>query len=205
MTATQELPRVKWRFRFPIGGFLSGMLGGFGVLIFLQQSAVLYPELMTTIAFVVGGGVLTVLMRNIASRIGVSRLNARLTTLERQMAAAGAAPVDDAAPAYAEPAPVATPAPAPVAAPAVEPEVDDVHDAHEPVADAADPWVATHVVPAKGMSAWSEADKSAPPVTELEPGLELRVLERANGLAHVEAYNGWTAWVDSRSLRRKHG
>ena len=202
MTATQELPRVKWRFRFPIGGFVFGMIGGFGVLIFLQQSAVLYPELSTTIAFVLGGGVLTVLVRNVASRVGVSRLNARLTKLERQMATAGAAPVDTAAaaPVAAAPAPVA--AAPPVAEPVIEEAVEDVH---EPVADPADPWVATHLVPSKGMSAWSEADKSGPPVTQLEAGLELRVLERANGLAHVEAYNGWTAWVDSRSLRRKHG
>lgn len=65
-------------------------------------------------------------------------------------------------------------------------------------------WAATHVVPAKGISAWADPDRSAAPIAQLEGGVELRVLERRDGLAHVEAYNGWQAWVEARSLRRKH-
>ena len=180
MTATQQLPRVKWKPRFPLGGFLSGLVGGLGLFIFLQQAAVILPTMNLAIALVVGGGVFAVLLRNVLARLGVSRLNRLLTEAEQQMAGAPA------------------PAPAPAAA------VAEPVPADEPVAEPGSEWVATHVVPSAGMPAWSEPDRTAPPETQLEGGLELRVLNRANGLAHVEAYNGWTAWVDGRSLRRKH-
>ena len=183
-TQLQQLPRVKWKPKFPIRGFLSGLVGGLGLLLFLQQAAVLLPTQNMTILLVLGGGLFAVLFRNIMARLGVSRMNGRLAAAERQMATAGAAPA-------AAPAPVADPEPL-VAEP--EPEL----------AEAGSEWVATHVVPSAGMPAWAEPDRTAPPETHLEAGLELRVLDRANGLAHVEAYNGWTAWVDGRSLRRKH-
>jgi hypothetical protein len=184
LTATQQLPRVKWKFKFPIRGFLSGALGGFGLLLFLQQAAVAYPTRNLTIALVAGGGLFAVLFRNVAAKLGVSRLNARLTKAEQQLATmAPVVAADPVAEVVAEPEPV-------VAA----------GMAGDAVGEA---WAATHVVPSAGMPAWSEPDKTAPPVTQLEAGLELRVLERANGLAQVEAYNGWVAWVDGRSLRRK--
>jgi hypothetical protein len=189
VATTQQLPRVVWKFRFPIGGFLSGMLGGFGVLLFLQQAAILVPTMAAGIGLIVGGGLVAVLVRNVAAKIGVGRLNAQLTSLERQMDAVASAPVEAPAAPAAPPPPVVE----------EEPAIDD-----DAVVGMEEPWVATHVVPSHGMPAWSAPDKTAPPVTQLEAGLELRVIERANGLAHVEAYNGWTAWVDGRSLRRKH-
>jgi hypothetical protein len=176
VAATQQLPRVTWRFRFPIRGFVSGAVGGFGVLLFLQQASVAYPTRNLTLLLVVGGGLFAVVLRNVAALVGVSRLNGRLTAVERQMASA--------APVVVEPV---------VAEPVVA----------EAEAVPATAWVATHVVPSAGMPAWAEPDRTAPPVSQLEAGLELQVLERANGLAHVAAYNGWTAWVDGRSLRRK--
>ncbi|HUP84375.1 MAG TPA: hypothetical protein VM143_01790 [Acidimicrobiales bacterium] len=192
MTATQ-LPKVRWRFRFPIGAFLSGLLGGFGILLFLQQAAIAYPTRNLSIGLVAGGGLLSLLLRNVAARIGVSRLNGRLARAERSVPDAPVVPASvESAPVTSDPEAVATP-------------VATTIPADEEVSDSGAAWTATHIVPSTGMPAWPEPDKAGPPETQLEAGLELRVLARENGLAQVEAYNGWVAWVDGRSLRRKHG
>jgi hypothetical protein len=62
-------------------------------------------------------------------------------------------------------------------------------------------FVATHVVPASGLSTWPAPDPSIPEGPRLAPGLSVQLLEvTPQGWAHVACENGWTAWVDARRL-----
>lgn len=84
-------------------------------------------------------------------------------------------------------APAATPAnmaPANVAPPAVP----------------APAWLATHAVGTYPLEAREVADPRAPVVVLLAPGTQLRVVETLGAWAHVDAANGWAAWVDGRML-----
>ena len=68
MTNGQELrPRV----RIPVFGMLSGFFGALGVLVLLQQYEVAYPTRTMTIAFLVGGVVLNLVVANVAASTGV--------------------------------------------------------------------------------------------------------------------------------------
>jgi hypothetical protein len=58
----------------------------------------------------------------------------------------------------------------------------------------------THVVPTEGLPAWSGPDGSAPPAANLDPGLDVMVLERRGEWAQIRCSNGWEAWVDGRRL-----
>jgi hypothetical protein len=58
----------------------------------------------------------------------------------------------------------------------------------------------THVVPAEGLPAWAGPDGSGPPAANLDPGLDLMVLESRGEWAHIRCSNGWEAWVDGRRL-----
>jgi hypothetical protein len=58
----------------------------------------------------------------------------------------------------------------------------------------------THVVPTEGLPAWPGPDGSAPPAANLDPGLDVMVLERRGEWAHIRCSNGWEAWVDGRRL-----
>jgi SH3-like domain-containing protein len=72
-----------------------------------------------------------------------------------------------------------------------EPEVDVTWEA------------ATHLVPSDGMPAWAGPDANAEPSTQLAGGTPLVVAERVGEWARVEAENGWTGWVDSRTLQER--
>jgi hypothetical protein len=58
----------------------------------------------------------------------------------------------------------------------------------------------THVVPTEGLPAWAGPDGSAPPAANLDPGLDVMVLERRGEWAQIRCSNGWEAWVDGRRL-----
>lgn len=58
----------------------------------------------------------------------------------------------------------------------------------------------THTVPNGGLEAWAEPEPSLASTAELDPGLQVRVLERNGAWARILCSNGWTAWVDGRSL-----
>jgi hypothetical protein len=58
----------------------------------------------------------------------------------------------------------------------------------------------THVVPTEGLSAWAGPDGSAAPAANLDPGLDVMLLEQQGAWAHVRCSNGWEAWVDARRL-----
>ena len=58
----------------------------------------------------------------------------------------------------------------------------------------------THVVPTEGLPAWAGADGATPPAANLDPGLDVMVLERRGEWAQIRCSNGWVAWVDGRRL-----
>lgn len=58
----------------------------------------------------------------------------------------------------------------------------------------------THAVPAGGLPAWGTPDGSKPPVTTLEAGLDVQVVEERGQWARVSCSNGWEGWVDSGRL-----
>jgi hypothetical protein len=58
----------------------------------------------------------------------------------------------------------------------------------------------THVAPTEGLPAWSEPVGSTAPAANLDPGLDVMLLERRGEWAHIRCSNGWEAWVDGRRL-----
>ncbi len=66
-------------------------------------------------------------------------------------------------------------------------------------------WQATHVVPAAGLSAWTEPNPDQPAATQLAGGVEVAVLEERGSWAKVSAENGWEGWVDGRALEPRDG
>src|SRR5256884_9554542 len=58
----------------------------------------------------------------------------------------------------------------------------------------------THVVPTDGLPAWAGPDGSAAPAANLDPGLDVMLIELRGDWAHVRCSNGWEAWVDGRRL-----
>jgi hypothetical protein len=58
----------------------------------------------------------------------------------------------------------------------------------------------THVVPTEGLPAWAGPDSSVPPAANLDPDLDVMVIETRTDWAHVRCSNGWEAWVDHRRL-----
>ncbi|MDI9941724.1 SH3 domain-containing protein, partial [Rhodococcus sp. IEGM 1351] len=50
------------------------------------------------------------------------------------------------------------------------------------------------------MPAWSAPDPDGAPVARLDPGVELHLLERTGDWAHIICTNGWSAWVDGRTM-----
>jgi hypothetical protein len=58
----------------------------------------------------------------------------------------------------------------------------------------------THVVPGEGLPAWAGPDSSVAPAANLDPGLDVMVIETRTDWAHIRCSNGWEAWVDHRRL-----
>ena len=58
----------------------------------------------------------------------------------------------------------------------------------------------THAVPAEGLPAWAAPDGSAVPAANLDPGLDVMLIESRGDWAYVRCSNGWEAWVDGRRL-----
>ncbi len=58
----------------------------------------------------------------------------------------------------------------------------------------------THVVPTEGLPAWAGPDGSAAPAANLDPGLDVMLIESRGAWAYVRCSNGWEAWVDGRRL-----
>lgn len=62
-------------------------------------------------------------------------------------------------------------------------------------------WAPTHTVPDGGVLAWPAPDPDAQPISRVDPGVPLRVVERKGAWANVIASNGWAGWVDGRALK----
>jgi hypothetical protein len=58
----------------------------------------------------------------------------------------------------------------------------------------------THVVPTEGLPAWAGPDGSGPPAANLDPGLDVMLVESRGEWAYIRCSNGWEAWVDGRRL-----
>lgn len=58
----------------------------------------------------------------------------------------------------------------------------------------------THVVPNEGLPAWAGPDASVAPAANLDPGLDVMVIEIRTDWARIRCSNGWEAWVDHRRL-----
>ena len=58
----------------------------------------------------------------------------------------------------------------------------------------------THVVPTEGLPAWLGPDGSVAPAANLDPGLDVMVIDVHADWAHIRCSNGWEAWVDHRRL-----
>jgi hypothetical protein len=58
----------------------------------------------------------------------------------------------------------------------------------------------THVVPTEGLPAWAGPDGSVAPAANLDPGLDVMVIDVHADWAHIRCSNGWEAWVDHRRL-----
>jgi hypothetical protein len=58
----------------------------------------------------------------------------------------------------------------------------------------------THVVPTEGLPAWAGPDSSVAPAANLDPGLDVMLIETRSEWAHIRCSNGWEAWVDHRQL-----
>ncbi len=71
------------------------------------------------------------------------------------------------------------------------------------VAVSTEVWAPTHRTPAAGAACWPAPDPAVPSLAaRLDPGLEVRLVERRADWAQVECSNGWTAWVDARPLEQ---
>lgn len=65
-----DRPKVrKWQIQIGVLPILSGLLGGLGLLVFLQQAGTVYPTLITTILFLLGGIAVGVILPTIGTRI----------------------------------------------------------------------------------------------------------------------------------------
>src|SRR6266513_2072423 len=78
-----------------------------------------------------------------------------------------------------------------------------IHSARRDKGNGVAEWSPDAVVPASGLPAWSEPDGSAPPATQLQGGVEVRVAERRGDWAKVECWNGWTCWLNGSLLLRR--
>ncbi|MGQ0618007.1 MAG: SH3 domain-containing protein [Acidimicrobiia bacterium] len=58
----------------------------------------------------------------------------------------------------------------------------------------------THVLPEAPLPVWAAPAAGAAPVATADPRLEARVVERTGEWAKVEFANGWSGWVDGRTL-----
>jgi hypothetical protein len=181
-------------FRVPVLGMIGGFFGAIGCLLLFQQFEIFYPTRTMTIAFLVGGVLLNLVVANVVAAMARGDRTGRVLveTPAFEQPQPEQAPYEQAP--YEQPT-VMTPTATVAEEPTVVLPIADVEAAAvEPV------WAPTHVVPAGGMQAWTDPDPQAAPVSTLDPGLDVVVDRRLGDWAHVSCSNGWAAWVDGRLL-----
>jgi hypothetical protein len=169
-----QFPRARWRPRLSVLGILGGLIGSLGAVVLMELSGSVYPTRQWTIEALVGGLLVGLIIPSLGNAFATWRINRRRAALFAQMQqrSAGAA-------AASAPAPAAATAPAPAASPA---------------------FTATHRVPAGGVQTWPEPDPAAAAGPNLDPGLQVQVVENRGDWARVLCDNGWSCWVDGRGL-----
>ncbi len=179
-----QVPRARWRPRLSVLGLLGGLLGSLGAVVLMELNGNVYPTRQWTIEALVGGVVVGLVVPSLGNAIAAWRINRRRAAWVAALQRRGSAGAATAAPATAAPAAAATAAPAAAAAPMA----------------AAPQWTATHRVPSGGIPTWAAPDPTAEPGPNLDPGLEVQVVEDRGDWSRVVCDNGWSCWVDRRRL-----
>jgi len=84
------LPRARWRPRVSALGLLGGFLSGLGILVLLQQYALVYPTRTVAVTGLVLGLATGIAVPSLIRLRGVRRVNAAVARLEEQVAARSA-------------------------------------------------------------------------------------------------------------------
>lgn len=79
------LPRLPWRPRISVVGLMGGLLAGAGIVVLLQQFALVYPTLTVAIVGLVGGLAVGLIVPSLTRIIPVTRVNRRIAWLERRL------------------------------------------------------------------------------------------------------------------------
>jgi hypothetical protein len=81
-----HLPRAPWGPRITLVGLIGGVLAGAGVLVLLQQFAVVYPTKEWAICLLAGGAaVYGLVLPTIGYTIGWLRVNGKVARMERDL------------------------------------------------------------------------------------------------------------------------
>jgi hypothetical protein len=82
----RRLPRAPWAPRVTLVGLVGGLLAGAGLLVLLQQFAVVYPTMSWAISLLVIGAVLYgLVVPTLGYTIGWMRLNGKVAKIEREL------------------------------------------------------------------------------------------------------------------------
>ena len=80
-----RLPRVGWRPRISAVGLVGGLLAGAGIVVLLQQYAVVYPTRAVAIEGLVGGLALGLIIPSLLRVFAVRRVNWAIARAERRL------------------------------------------------------------------------------------------------------------------------
>jgi len=80
-----RLPRVGWRPRISVVGLIGGLLAGAGIVVLLQQYAVVYPTRAVAIEGLVGGLALGLIIPSLLRVFAVRRVNRAIAKAERRL------------------------------------------------------------------------------------------------------------------------
>jgi len=88
--AAVRLPRVGWRPRISVVGLIGGLLAGAGIVVLLQQYAVVYPTRAVAIEGLVGGLALGLIIPSLLRVFTIRRVNRAIARAERRLSQAPA-------------------------------------------------------------------------------------------------------------------
>jgi hypothetical protein len=80
-----RLPRVGWRPRISVVGLVGGLLAGAGIVVLLQQYAVVYPTRAVAIEGLVGGLALGLIIPSLLRVFAVRRVNRAIARAEQRL------------------------------------------------------------------------------------------------------------------------
>jgi hypothetical protein len=86
------LPRATWRPRLSVSGVIGGIFAGIGVVVILQQSGQVFPNVGTLVLWLAIGLVLGVVIPSLIRALNVISVNRAVARAERRLIEAGALP-----------------------------------------------------------------------------------------------------------------